>query len=483
MNSVLERPHPQQKLTALSLLGRSAEASDPYEAEVIGEIPSNLRGTLFRNGPGLFERDGIRKKHLLDGDGFIQSLRIADQKATYQSRFVQTKKFVAEQKAKKFLTPTWSTLAPKTISRNLGARLLPQAGVTVVKRGERLIAFDDIGMPYELDWRTLETRRDLAGDVNFPLPSYNAHSFIDTQTKQWIQFGLSYGRVNQLHLSISKADGSRGQVYRYPINFATYFHDFFVTQKYVVFLMHPLRFNPLKMLLGMSSFIDSFKWQAELGNQLWIISRESGELISKVDTTAAFMWHSLNAYDRGNEIVADFVGYDEPDHFIGPDAEFNTIMKGRAGNAKYPGTVRRYVIQPRAQKISATTIADGYHEFPMINPRYYCQAHRYGYFTKGFESDTNLHNGIVRIDLESGASDEYCYGKRFHVGEPVFIANKGHATKEQQGWLISQILDAEKAKSGFAVFDAESISDGPIAEIMMRTHSPLSFHGWWTSAV
>jgi all-trans-8'-apo-beta-carotenal 15,15'-oxygenase len=32
-----------------------------------------LQGTLYRNGPGLFDRGGGRKRMLLDGDGMIQA--------------------------------------------------------------------------------------------------------------------------------------------------------------------------------------------------------------------------------------------------------------------------------------------------------------------------------------------------------------------------------------------------------------------------
>ncbi|MGR8946753.1 MAG: carotenoid oxygenase family protein [Gammaproteobacteria bacterium] len=475
--------HQQSVAGKLALLGQNAGPDGPYEARVEGEIPASLHGTLYRNGPGMFERNGVKKKHLLDGDGYIQALSIKDQKATYRSRFVQTKKFVAEEKANQFLTPTWSTLAPKTLIRNLGARVLSQAGVTVVKRGDSLIAFDDVGAPYELDWQTLGTRRDLKGDANFPLPSYNAHSFIDSKTKQWLQFGLTYGPSNKIHLSISKPDGSADKQYFYTVPCATYFHDFFVTEKYVVFLIHALRFNPAKMLLGLSSFIDAFKWQPNLGNEIWIISRDNGELISKMESEPAFMWHSLNAYDKGNEIIADFVGYDEPDHFIGDNAEFHTIMQGKSGNAKCPGTVRRYVINPISKTIAVETIANGYHEFPMINPTSYCRPHRVGYFTKGFEADTNLHNGLVKIDMETGATDDFCMGSNIHVGEPVFVCDADSPDDETCGYLLCQFLDGNRGKSGFAVFSAASVSAGPIAKIMMETHSPLSFHGWWTSAV
>jgi hypothetical protein len=38
-----------------------------------------------------------------------------------------------------------------------------------------------------------------------------------------------------------------------------------------------------------------------------------------------------------NMIIADFVGYDAPDHFFGPRTALRTVMTGRAGVATSPG--------------------------------------------------------------------------------------------------------------------------------------------------
>ena len=80
-----------------------------------------------------------------------------------------------------------------------------------------------------------------------------------------------------------------------------------------------------------------------------VIDKNTGQVVAQGDAPAAFMWHSMNAYEQGDSIVADFVGYDEPDHFIGADPYFERIMRGEpgrfhaAGNAAalpYPAFLR-----------------------------------------------------------------------------------------------------------------------------------------------
>ena len=51
-----------------------------WVTEVEGEIPKEMVGTLLRNGPAMYERDGFVKSYL-DGDGMVTSIAIKDGKA------------------------------------------------------------------------------------------------------------------------------------------------------------------------------------------------------------------------------------------------------------------------------------------------------------------------------------------------------------------------------------------------------------------
>ena len=62
----------------LTLLGTSEQGGRDEAPAIEGEVPRELNGSLYRNGPGLFERGGLRKPHLLDGDGLVQRLSFAD---------------------------------------------------------------------------------------------------------------------------------------------------------------------------------------------------------------------------------------------------------------------------------------------------------------------------------------------------------------------------------------------------------------------
>jgi len=139
-------------------LATSLREEYSYEARVEGKLPDGLRGTLYRNGPGLFDRGGLRKRNLLDGDGMVQSFRFHERGVHYRNRFVRTEKFKAEQAAGRFLYASWSTQAPGGFPANfLRVGITAEADVTVFPWQGKLYAFDECSLPYELDPQTLAT--------------------------------------------------------------------------------------------------------------------------------------------------------------------------------------------------------------------------------------------------------------------------------------------------------------------------------------
>ena len=89
----------QQPTPSPLILATTTQEKSAYSPEVTGTIPADLQGVLYRNGPGIFDRADLRKRFVLEGDGLIQKYDFKQQTVTYQSRFVRTKKYVAENKA------------------------------------------------------------------------------------------------------------------------------------------------------------------------------------------------------------------------------------------------------------------------------------------------------------------------------------------------------------------------------------------------
>jgi len=463
----------------LGLATSLAEEHD-YAALVEGALPSGLRGTLYRNGPGLFDRGGLRKRSLLDGDGLIQRFHFHEQGVQFRSRFVQTPKFREEAAAGRFLYPTWSTLAPGGLRNNFWGpgRIRSQAGVTVFPWHGRLYAFDESALPFEMDQTTLATIGESRLGVPPEIPvTFAAHSKFDQRTGEWLHFGIQYGRSVSLHLTCFAADGAltRHRVLELPR--FVYLHDWFVGSRYVMISLHPLEVAIWGPLLGIRSILDSLRWRPEQGNLLLVLPRDlTGEPLW-LTTEAAFMWHSVNAFEQGGELIADFVGYADPDHLVGPQAAANAVMTGGKGVFRTPGLLWRYRIDPGQKKVARELLCEGNFEWPRIDERQRCRPYRFVYLCAANPGQF-FWSAVERIDLQTGKRTRYDFGAGCYCGEPVFVP-RSDSPEEGNGWLLTEVYDSRTRKSLLAVLESERLADGPLARVMLRHHVPFSYHGWW----
>lgn len=458
----------------LRLLATSAQDRRNVIPRVEGTIPRELNGSLYRNGPGLFERDGVRKRHLLDGDGLVQRLSFSGGQVHYRNAFVQTPKFREEEEAGRYRYSTWSTRRPGGPLFNLGGGpMASQAGITVYPVGDALYALDEANPVFELDPETLETLGSRV--MGTDMPSIKAHTKLDPVTGDWLLVGQGFDRTSSLHALVCDRNGRCKYQHRVDDMPMVYFHDFLVTENYFIYVLHPCEFSPWGFLLGTRSVIDSLDWRPEKGSRIVLLPRSGGEPIH-AEASGTFMWHGLNAYERGQEIIADLVTYDHPDHFIGDhEPRFRAMMDGRLGRGEEPGKVRRYVINTRTGHLREEVLHAGNHEFPFVDPRVVGRKHRVGYYA--CSGPGVLQTGVKRMDMVSGAEQVFDFGEGTYVGEPVFAARPGGDVDE--GVLIAQCLDGASRRTFFALFNARSVGDGPLARVWLDHALPISFHGWW----
>ena len=468
-------------------LATSLREEHSYEASLVGSIPAQLRGTLYRNGPGLFDRGGFRKRNLLDGDGMVQSFRFHDCGVHYRNRFVRTQKYLAEEAAGRFIYPSWSTQAPGGFWTNFlgAARITGQAGITVFPWRGRLYAFDECALPYELDPDTLETfgvsRLGLAEGMTI----YAAHSKMDPLTGDWLHFGVLYGPRPKLHLTVFKRSGALKLHRSLPMPRNVYMHDWFVCGRHLIFTLHPVDIAFWPVLFGRRSLAESLSWHPERGNLIMVLDREGDQPPLMLESQACYMWHSFNAFNRGGEIVADFIGYENPDHFVGADPVASAVMVGRKGEYSFPGAVRRYLIDPAGRTIREELLDGGNYEWPRVNEMHRCYDYRFGYMVQARPGDF-FWTVLCRIDMRTGRIERYDFGAGMYLTEPVFIPLPGRLYQSsdpvEPGFVLTEVYDSTKRRSFLAVLRGESLGCGPVATVHLDHHVPFSYHGWWSAA-
>ena len=138
--------------------------SQPQEFEygiddIEGEIPLDLSGTLYRNGPGLLDVHGTPLQHPFDGDGMICAFTFENGRCFFRNSFVKTKEYLEEQKAGKMLyRGVFGSQKPSGWLANLfDIRVKNIANTNVIYWGNKLLALWEAAHPYRLNPENLET--------------------------------------------------------------------------------------------------------------------------------------------------------------------------------------------------------------------------------------------------------------------------------------------------------------------------------------
>lgn len=78
-------------------------------ATIIGEIPKELNGVFYRNGPDPQFPDN--NKNWFEGDGMVHMFSISNGKISYRNRWIMTEIFKLERQAGKILFKDFSNLS------------------------------------------------------------------------------------------------------------------------------------------------------------------------------------------------------------------------------------------------------------------------------------------------------------------------------------------------------------------------------------
>src|SRR5215471_21107158 len=224
------------------------EAAFPAEFEefdcplecVEGKVPEFVRGSYYLNGPGRFKLNDLSYRHWLDGDGMVSRLRFEAECVHFRNRYVLSRKLVEEQSAGKPLFRTFGTSFANSRLNRVNNGLESPVNVSVYPFGNRLLAFGEQGLPWELDAETLATTGQFTfnGRLNDASP-FAAHPKIDPATGVMFNFGIFFSSQSpRLYLYCFGQEGMRFRK-SVPLQYACSVHDFSISERYAVFYLSP----------------------------------------------------------------------------------------------------------------------------------------------------------------------------------------------------------------------------------------------------
>ncbi len=449
--------------------------------EVEGQIPLELEGTLFRNGPGQLDINGQKYGHPFDGDGMICAIAFKDGKAHFTNQFVKTPEFLAEQKAGKILyRGVFGTQkAGGWLNNIFDLRNKNVANTNVVYQGGKLLALWEAAHPYSLNPKNLDT----VGLENFggklgAREVFTAHPRKDDRTGDLWGFGVQPGPKSKISIYRVSDRGELSTESQVEVSGFCFLHDFAYTPNYRIFMQNPVSFKPLPFILGLATAGECIELKPNTPSQFLLIDRQGN--LQTLETDPCFVFHHCNAYEQDDEIIVDSVCY--PDY---PKLEPNTDFRDINFDQVVAGQLWRFTINPKLGTVKRELILERSCEFPVVHPRCMGQEYRYAYIGAiAKESGNAPLQAIAKIDMTNGKQEFHSFAPRGFISEPIFVPRNRVATSaEDDGWVLTLIFNAEHNRSDLVILDAQNISGKPVATLHLKHHVPYGLHGTFTQEV
>lgn len=451
------------------------------DVPVQGELPRWLTGSLLRNGPGTFQVGSQRYRHWFDGLAMLHRFTINEGRVSYANRFLETESYRVARDEGRIAYPEFATDPCRSMFARAMAVFDPQvtdsAKVNIARVAEHFLALAETPIQVEFDPETLRTVGVTGWDTSNFGRMTTVHPHLDEARHEAINLLTRYGavssyvfrRVDTRDPGLLQGETIASRTVREP----SYIHSFGMSARHLVIVEFPLVVNPLSLLLWLRPYIENFRWKPSRGTRIHVFDRETGNHVRSVTADPFFAFHHVNAHDdEDGSLVVDLVAYDDASviesfylHRLSePDVQ---IPRGTLRRLRIPLTGPD--VRLKAEELSPTGI-----ELPNID---------YGglntspdlrfVYGVGVRGDRGFYDQLVKIDVDARTTATWhepdCY-----PGEGVFVGRPGREA-EDDGVILSVVLDAERGTSFLLVLDAASFTE--VARARLPHPVLLGYHG------
>lgn len=457
----------------ISPFRHSSESRAEIPAKISGEIPSWLRGEVFRTCPVVFESREWRARHWFDGLGMIYAFRIGSSGVGFQSRLLDSETARdasrGESNLGTFGTPTTRPLLRRVLEPV--PRVSDNTNVNIARMGSELVAMTEGNRQLSIDETTLAS----LGAVAYAKDAVGsgimtAHPHFDVARGKVVNVATGFGAGGVISVYEHAPEARRREVVgSWRTSRVPYVHSFGLTPRHGILVAHPFLVTPLNMLWSSKGYIDHFAWQPEEGTRFVLMNREKGSTREHVGD-ALFVFHTVNAFEDDGATILDLLAY--------PDADIVAALRVDRMLTQLPDlrpSLVRVILRAGVERASMEKLTDVGFEFPSTNYRL-VSGRPYRFVWGACDSPRasgEYSSAIIKVDLQTGRATSF--GDDAHVfGEPLFVA-RPEGTTEDDGVLLTVGSAQDAETSVLAVIDAQTMALIASAEVMRSI--PLGFHG------
>lgn len=479
----------------LNLFQESYETHIRRRMRVEGKIPAGLKGCYFQNGPchmDLFDNiilsDGLLREVCIENGAAFSSVSELEpsELSDIESREAHIETFDRYGVYKSLWKKISFTLKGRAPVKNV-------ASTSIWQWQEQLMALYEVSLPKSINLKTLktETEYNFSGTIK---SSFSAHPHYLPARQSSYNFGTRMGiRNTWLDIYVCPDEGEMQCLTSINLKRQCFgfIHDFAVTENYLVFFLPAIDMGvkeQITIALG-GSPLDTPKWRAELGSEVLIIPIDAPQEVIRFSCESFFSLHVSNAYEKDEKIIFDYIYH--PDISIYRVlSKIHQVSGSKQLQQEFPehvltdtdhGRMQRAVIDINDQSIQTQFLSNEAVEFPRINSAYQGKEYRYSYTLSNQDRCRKMQpwfEGYRKFDFENNVSEFYKFPIGHYGMEPCFIASGSN--KEDEGYVVASILDSNNSNTYIAIFDAQSLQEGPIAKLHFDQPLPIAFHGIFT---
>ncbi|XP_014359421.2 carotenoid isomerooxygenase [Papilio machaon] len=479
------------------------EVTQPLHGRITGQMPTWLRGSLLRNGPGSLKVGSMRFEHLFDSSALVHRFSILDGAATYQCRFVRTNTLKRNRAANRIVVTEFGTKAvpdpchtifDRVASIFKPSELSDNTMISLYPFGDEIYSFTEGPFIHRIDPKTLDTleRKDMMKCV--AVVNHTSHPHV-MPNGDVINVGMSIVKGRLRHVIVKFPYTEKGDMFerahiigsmkpRWTMH-PSYMHTFGVTENYFVIIEQPLTVSicgVIRNQLANKPMISCLQWFPEHETNIVLINKKTGKEVKRFRTETMFFLHIINAFEQDGRLIVDLCSYKDAKAL---DAMYVKAIETMQSNAEYAewfrGRPKRLEVSLAAPAMSHVTprqLADLGCETPRIHYDLY-NGRPYRYFY-AISSDVDAENpgAIIKVDTTTGETWSWCETDCY-PSEPVFIPAPD-SRQEDGGVLLSALLwGSRECSLGLLVLDARTMKE--IARVDFETPSPAPkcLHGWF----
>ncbi|KAI7368353.1 hypothetical protein KC354_g2730 [Hortaea werneckii] len=366
------------------------------------------------------------------------------------------------------------TIRPTLPSEDANAKSKTQHG------GRLLTLTTDNATTKQFDFKTLEPIGIAQQDNLHPSligPMSAAHASHDPMTGETFNYNLAFGRIPAYRVFRTRSDGTTDILAEISGNGVkpAYLHSLALTPNFVILSVWPAYFKSKGIdMLWHRNLLDAMEFDPRARTKWYVVDRHRNRGVVKTfESPSFFCFHTTNAWeeragDSGNvDLTCELVEF--PNMDILHRFYYSNLVSDQphieATHKQYPDT--KCSLRPCNKTM---TIPAG--DLPQFNQGFVFRPHRFVYSVLD-RGKSSFQDGLAKTDTATG---EILVWEMLHhtPGEPIFIS-KPESQDEDEGVILSVVLDGDSGESYLLCLDARSFTEIGRAEVGMPVG--FGFHG------